>query len=599
MIHSKTLFLCLLIFVFLQCSSADKKEVSESAPTKPISTKDKGSKSVSPPPTSGASGVSDGEAYIADTKVKEAKPSKKKPIPEEPEIKTEEKKSKITSSDSGLKAGFADDNKQFNYFLNFLDQYKTANHIDINIKERILFKVKDANGKALANAIVQIKSGLSTLVQGTTYSDGTFLFFPSEHEKIFSYTASFEKNKASKEISFDRQGLRNYEVVINTQETEEYPLDIVFILDTTGSMGGEIARLKSTIEIINLNLGGENSDKVRFGLVLYRDKGDEYRTKVIPLTSDLAKFKSALDQVTAGGGGDTPEDLQEGLKDAIEEMDWNKKAIRLGFIITDAPPHLDYGQKYDYKKASYEASKKGIKLFSIGTGGLDINGEYVLRQISQYTYAKYIFLTYGEKGESDGGRAGSVSHHTGDNFPTDKLETIIIRFAKEELAYAKGKPLGNTEEYFSASKISSERKDETLNKIFDKAVSQLIDYSTFNLVKDTTVAILPYSFENNSNKKNSEYFSEQALLSFLRNKTFKVVERKDMQKVLGEWKLNLQAIDEKNAIQVGKLLGAKLLTIGKIYVKDNNFEVYIKLVNSESGEIWSATKLIIDKKLGL
>ncbi len=64
-------------------------------------------------------------------------------------------------------------------------------------------------------------------------------------------------------------------------------------------------------------------------------------------------------------------------------------------------------------------------------GGLDLGGEYVLRQISQYTYGTYIFLTYGERGESEGGVAGSVSHHTGANYQTDRLEAIIIRLARQ------------------------------------------------------------------------------------------------------------------------------------------------------------------------
>ncbi len=79
-------------------------------------------------------------------------------------------------------------------------------------------------------------------------------------------------------------------------------------------------------------------------------------------------------------------------------------------------------------------------------------GEFILRQISQYTQGRYIFLTYGERGESEGGKEGSVSHHTGANFQTDKLESIIIRFAKEELAYLTDQPLEEGEAYFDAKK---------------------------------------------------------------------------------------------------------------------------------------------------
>lgn len=577
-------FLLVLFIIFIlsfQCSSSEKKTFPEKAYDE-----EKGSSSPMSP---------------SDSDRKKSKELDKKNPKEE---KTVDAKPTSVSekSESGLKAGYADDNKQFNLFLNFLDKFKSsAAHIDLDVKERIIFFVKDKNSRSIPNASIQILANNKELTTGTTYSDGSFLFFPSLYNDVYKFKARITKDNSKTEIEFDRQGARTKEVVLDYPQAKEneVPVDIVFVMDTTGSMGEEIQRLKSTIEIINLNLTGNSKNEIRFGMVLYRDKKEEYVTKVIPLTNDLENFKKELNKVSAGGGGDYPEDLQSALKDTLKEIDWRKNAVKLTFIITDAPPHLDYKQEYTYISAMKEASERGIKLYSIGTGGLDINGEYVLRQISQFTNSKYIFLTYGEKGESEGGASGSVSHHTGANFPTDKLETIVIRFAKEEIQAAMGKPLANGEDYFTANKIDSEKKEETLNKLFDQAITQLVDYSTFSIKTGTTVGILPFAVENSSLNKNGEYFSEQMVLGFSRNKTFKIVERKDLQKVLAEWKLNLQAVDESNAIKVGKLLGANLLVNSKIFKKGSSYEIYVKMINSETGEIQSATKLIVDTKLGL
>ncbi|HMW05716.1 MAG TPA: VWA domain-containing protein [Leptospiraceae bacterium] len=577
-------FLLVLFIIFIlsfQCSSSEKKTFPEKAYDE-----EKGSSSPMSP---------------SDSDRKKSKELDKKNPKEE---KTVDAKPTSVSekSESGLKAGYADDNKQFNLFLNFLDKFKSsAAHIDLDVKERIIFFVKDKNSRSIPNASIQILANNKELTTGTTYSDGSFLFFPSLYNDVYKFKARITKDNSKTEIEFDRQGARTKEVILDYPQAKEneVPVDIVFVMDTTGSMGEEIQRLKSTIEIINLNLTGNSKNEIRFGMVLYRDKKEEYVTKVIPLTNDLENFKKELNKVSAGGGGDYPEDLQSALKDTIKEIDWRKNAVKLTFIITDAPPHLDYKQEYTYISAMKEASERGIKLYSIGTGGLDINGEYVLRQISQFTNSKYIFLTYGEKGESEGGASGSVSHHTGANFPTDKLETIVIRFAKEEIQAAMGKPLANGEDYFTANKIDSEKKEETLNKLFDQAITQLVDYSTFSIKTGTTVGILPFAVENSSLNKNGEYFSEQMVLGFSRNKTFKIVERKDLQKVLAEWKLNLQAVDESNAIKVGKLLGANLLVNSKIFKKGSSYEIYVKMINSETGEIQSATKLIVDTKLGL
>ena len=509
---------------------------------------------------------------------------------------------------SGLKAGFADDNKQFNYFVQFLSTYGAqVNRIPIPIEERIMLKVHDSEGKSIPNAEIAVYGpNRSFLGRGTTYADGSFLLFPAEYGDHQGYTIEVTYNQQRKSVSLDRFGRREIPIAFGAPRAEmsRIPLDLLFILDTTGSMGEEIQRLKTTIELIKLNLASLSSKpRVRFGMVLYKDRGDEYVTEVVPFTENLQEFQSALDAVEASGGGDTPEDLQSALEQAMK-LSWSRGGVRLGFIITDAPPHLDYGQRYTYAQAVKEAKETGIKIFSVGTGGLDLLGEVVLRQIAQYTSAKYIFLSYGETGESEGGAPGSVSHHTGANYQTDKLEAIIIRFAKEELSHITDQPIEEEEEYFTASKIDAEEREETLNKLFSMAVSQLIDYSTVRIPKGSAAAVLPLSPAQRDLSLNSEYFTEQLLLSFGKDKTFKdlfrIVERKDLQSVLEELELQLSDLaEEQGAAKVGELLGAELLIIGKLYSTAKGYELFLKLVRVETGEVLSVTKAIIDKGLGL
>jgi Mg-chelatase subunit ChlD len=509
---------------------------------------------------------------------------------------------------SGLKAGFADDNKQFNYFVQFISEYgPKVNHIPIPIEERIILKVRDSEGKSVPNADIRVHASQGQeLAQGVTYADGSFLLFPAAYGGQQSYSVEVVYNQQRQRISLDRYGRREITVTFNTPRARlsRVPLDLLFILDTTGSMGEEIQRLKTTIELINLNLSSLSTrPRVRFGMVLYKDRGDEYVTQVVPFTEDLQAFQSALEQVEASGGGDTPEDLQAALQGAMK-MSWNRGGVRLGFIVTDAPPHLDYGQSYTYARAVDEAKEKGIKIFSVGTGGLDLLGEVVLRQIAQYTSAKYIFLTYGETGESEGGAPGSVSHHTGANYQTDKLEAIIIRFAKEELSYVSDQPIEEEQEYFTANKIGEEQREETLNKLFSMAISQLIDYSTVRIDRGSAAAVLPLSPAQSGLELNSEYFTEQLILSFGKDENFRelfrIVERKDLQTILTELELQLSDLaEEQGAAQVGELMGAELLIIGKLYSTAKGYELFLKLLRVETGEVLSVTKAIIDTALGL
>jgi len=509
---------------------------------------------------------------------------------------------------SGLKAGFADDNKQFNYFVQFISEYgPKVSHIPIPIEERIVLKVEDSEGKSIPNAEIRVsESQGGVLSRGITYADGSFLLFPAAYGDQQSYSVEVIYNQQRQRIALDRYGRREITVTFNTPRAalSRVPLDLLFVLDTTGSMGEEIQRLKTTIELINLNLSSLSTrPRVRFGMVLYKDRGDEYVTEVVPFTEDLQDFQSSLDRVEASGGGDTPEDLQAALQEAMI-LSWNRGGVRLAFIVTDAPPHLDYGQSYSYARAAAQAKEKGIKVFSVGTGGLDLLGEVVLRQIAQYTSAKYIFLTYGETGESEGGTPGSVSHHTGANYQTDKLEAIIIRFAKEELSHISDQPIEEEEEYFTASKIGEEQREETLNKLFSMAISQLVDYSTVRIDRGTAAAVLPLSPAQSGLDLNSEYFTEQLILSFGKEdnfrELFRIVERKDLQTILAELELQLSDLaEEQGAAQVGELMGAELLIIGKLYSTAKGYELFLKLLRVETGEVLSVTKAIIDTALGL
>ncbi len=505
---------------------------------------------------------------------------------------------------SGLSAGFADDNKQYGYFIRFLEEYGDVPHLSLPVNERIGFTVNDRTGKPVSNARVHVTAGSRSIARGVTMADGSFLFFPSvRQDDAGEYTVTLSVANWTHSLQVPREGLRSYEIAMDSERrvSDPIPLDILFIMDTTGSMGEEIERLRTTIELIHMNLTNLTAQpRIRFGMVLYKDEGDEYVTRTVPLTADLEKFRAALNLVEASGGGDTPEDLNAALERTIHDIEWSETGIRMAFVITDAPPHLDYGQEYPYTEAAKDAKERGIKIFTVGTGGLEVDGEYVLRQISQFTSGKYIFLTYGERGESEGGAVGSVSHHTGSNFSTDKLEAIIIRFAKEELSYQTDRPLITEDEYFEATRIAAEEKEDTLRMLFDMALSQLVDYSSLSLDPETTVAVLPFDAAEGVSAVDAEYFGEQMLLTAAESASFRLADRSNLNTVMEEMKLQLSGITAgEGAAELGKILNAEVLTAGKLYRRSGQYELFLKFLRVETGEVLSVTKALIDGGLGL
>lgn len=117
-------------------------------------------------------------------------------------------------------------------------------------------------------------------------------------------------------------------------------LDVVIAFDSTGSMSGEISEVKEQIRKIGTTML-TLVPKARFSLCTYRDSGDSYVTKGISLTSDIRQLEYFLKSVEAGGGGDHPEAVQEGLKWAMENNKFRPAARKVILVFGDAPPHAD------------------------------------------------------------------------------------------------------------------------------------------------------------------------------------------------------------------------------------------------------------------
>lgn len=184
-------------------------------------------------------------------------------------------------------------------------------------------------------------------------------------------------------------------------------LDVAFLLDATGSMGDEIDAVKEKIRTMIREIAlGDPVPDVRFGIVAYRDRGDEYVTRVYELTRDIDLIVDNLDQIQAEGGGDYPESFNEGLHMAVQELNWDSEngAGKLIFLIADAPPHLDYGDDYHYRDELEVARGKGIVIHALGASGLDRKGEDIFREVARDTQGQFQWLAYetqyvDEKGE--------------------------------------------------------------------------------------------------------------------------------------------------------------------------------------------------------
>lgn len=116
-------------------------------------------------------------------------------------------------------------------------------------------------------------------------------------------------------------------------------LEIVFVFDSTGSMGRTILDTKQTIAVL-LAVLRELVPGARVGIVTYRDEGprEAYVVRSLPLGTDYWRAANFVQSVSADGGGDRPEAVRQGLQTAFA-MDFQPGARRVVVLAGDAPAH--------------------------------------------------------------------------------------------------------------------------------------------------------------------------------------------------------------------------------------------------------------------
>ncbi len=172
---------------------------------------------------------------------------------------------------------------------------------------------------------------------------------------------------------------------------QQASIDVVFVLDTTGSMGGLIEGAKQKIwSIANQISQAQRTPTIRFGLVGYRDRGDDYVTTITPLTEDIDTVYADLMNYKAQGGGDTPESVNEALFIAVERFEWTQQdgALKLIYLVGDAPPKMGYQDDVKYQASCKIAKEKGININTIQCGNLQGTQRF-WQEISQLANGAY------------------------------------------------------------------------------------------------------------------------------------------------------------------------------------------------------------------
>ncbi len=148
-------------------------------------------------------------------------------------------------------------------------------------------------------------------------------------------------------------------------------IEVCFVLDTTGSMGGLIEGAKLKIwSIANQMVSAKPAPQLKIALLGYRDRGDEYIVRRYDLSEDIDAVYANLQKFQAGGGGDTPESVNQALDEAVNKISWSsdRSVLKIVFLVGDSPPHMDYQDDVKYQVTCAAAMKKDLIINTVQCG---------------------------------------------------------------------------------------------------------------------------------------------------------------------------------------------------------------------------------------
>jgi Mg-chelatase subunit ChlD len=354
----------------------------------------------------------------------------------------------MAESMTSVRAGEWDDNANYRDFLGYVGQQARLGIDKMDVGQRRFLVALDANGKGIPSCAVTVTDAQQRSARLVTTASGRALFFPAmmglSGSKYTATSSCLQKGdvaKATFEMA-DQDGAVPIVFRGKRSDVSKPAIDVLFVLDTTGSMSEEIEGVKDTLRAVVGKLDGKAS--VRAGVVEYKDRTDDLVTKVYPMTRDLSALSTSIKGLSASGGGDTPEDLNSALAVAMRDVAWDDQAVaRIAFVIADAPPHLDYENVPKYSESAKKAAQRGVKLFTVSASGMDDMGQAVFRQIAQATGGTNMFVLRGGAGpQSTGaGDAKSSCGTTHQDYSSGNLDELIVKKIALELASLKANPM--------------------------------------------------------------------------------------------------------------------------------------------------------------
>jgi hypothetical protein len=318
------------------------------------------------------------------------------------------------------------------YAGNYLQNSPLRDLPRLDTRRVLTVAVQDGAGRPVPFARVTLTCADGNSLSLATLADGTAVFYPGLDRLGRSVRLSVPGAAGRSVAIADGSGAQRQGVTLRSGAAPVRKFDLMLAIDTTGSMGDEIAYLKSELRTILADIRRSHPGlDIRLGLVAYRDEGDDYVTRTYPFVSSLDVMQANLQTQYASGGGDYPEAMDLALARAVAQ-DWRPDAVKSLLLVADAPPHDEnIGKAW---RAAEAARAKRIQIVPVAASGVGDVAEYVMRAMAAATQSRYIFLT------DDSGIGNPHATPAVDCFLVTRLDRLVRRVLDSQISGRRVEP---------------------------------------------------------------------------------------------------------------------------------------------------------------
>ena len=304
--------------------------------------------------------------------------------------------------------------------------YKYKKSWGLDSENRVTVTVKDGTTPISGARVICYNGNNEAVYAAQTNANGVAYLFPSDNSG--KVEVANENGVLSKE--FDETDREITFTELSGFEQKSNLIEIMLVVDVTGSMGDEIRFLKNQLEsVIDRVSVFDNETTIKLAMLFYRDSCDRneftyYDFEDVTRVLGMRKQLNALSQQYADGGGDYPESVDKALEIAANKQWSSSNSTKLIFHVLDAPPHN--GQQYQtvFKNAVYKAAEKGIRICPILASGADMLTEYLTRQEAILTGGTFVFVT---------DDSGNGNAHYDPKLPVmtvERLDSLMVRLIR-------------------------------------------------------------------------------------------------------------------------------------------------------------------------